>query len=69
MLASDNLYLYRNLSEHKASATFSDADWPANIRNQDRMVELAGSPDRVVPGHDKMQFEKYPVKGRVAKIK
>jgi glyoxylase-like metal-dependent hydrolase (beta-lactamase superfamily II) len=69
VLASDNLYLYRNLTDHKASATFSDADWPANIKNQDRMIELAGSPDRVVPGHDKMQFEKYPVKGRVAKIK
>jgi glyoxylase-like metal-dependent hydrolase (beta-lactamase superfamily II) len=69
VLASDNLYLYRNLAEHKASATFSDADWPANIRNQDRMVELAGSPDRVIPGHDKVQFEKYPVQGRVAKIK
>lgn len=69
VLASDNLYLYRNLTEHKASATFSDADWPANIRNQDRMVELAGSPERVIPGHDKEQFEKFPVKGRVAKIK
>jgi glyoxylase-like metal-dependent hydrolase (beta-lactamase superfamily II) len=69
VLASDNLYLYRNLTEHRASATFSEADWPANIKNQDRMIELAGSPDRVVPGHDRMQFEKYPVKGRVAKIK
>jgi hypothetical protein len=34
---------------NKASATFSDADHAANIRNQDRMVQLAGSPDRVVP--------------------
>jgi glyoxylase-like metal-dependent hydrolase (beta-lactamase superfamily II) len=69
VLASDNLYLYRNLTEHKASATFSEADWPANIRNQDRMIELAGSPERIVPGHDKAQFEKYPVNGRVARIK
>ena len=68
-LASDNLYLYRNLAEHKASATFSDADHAANIRNQDRMVQLAGSPDRVVPGHDGLQFQKFPTQGRVATIK
>jgi len=69
VLASDNCYLYRNLAEHRASATFSEADQPANVRNQARMVELAGSADRVVPGHDAKQFEKYPTKGRVAKIR
>ena len=69
VLASDNVYLYRNLDEHKASATFSEADYPANIRNQERMIELAGSPDRVLPGHDALQFQKFPGKGRVAKIK
>jgi glyoxylase-like metal-dependent hydrolase (beta-lactamase superfamily II) len=70
VLASDNCYLYRNLSEHKASATFSDADHPANIKNQERMIQLAGgSPDRVIPGHDALQFQKYPTQGRIAKIK
>src|SRR5579863_1683807 len=69
VLASDNLYLYRNLAEHKASATFSDADHAANIRNQDRMVQLAGSFDRVVPGHDALQFQKFPTQGRIATIK
>ena len=69
VLASDNLYLYRNLVEHKASATFSDADHAANIRNQDRMVRLAASPDRVVPGHDALQFQKFPTQARVAQIK
>ena len=69
VLASDNCYLYRNLAEHKASATFSEADHPANIRNQARMIELAGSPDRVVPGHDALQFQKFQTKGRVATIK
>src|SRR5262245_8648449 len=68
VLASDNCYLYRNLSEHKASATFSEADRPANIKNQQRMVELAGAPDRVIPGHDPAQFQKYPSQGRVATI-
>ena len=69
VLASDNVYFYRNLAEHKASATFSDADHPANINAQQRMIELAGSVDRVVPGHDALQFQKFPTEGRVAKIK
>jgi glyoxylase-like metal-dependent hydrolase (beta-lactamase superfamily II) len=69
VLASDNVYFYRNLSEHKASATFSDADHAGNIRAQERMVELAGSIDRIVPGHDALQFQKYPTEGRIAKIK
>jgi len=69
VLASDNCYLYRNLAEHKASATFSEADYAANIKNQTRMIELAGSAERVVPGHDALQFNKFPTQGRIAKIK
>ncbi|MGA7624166.1 MAG: N-acyl homoserine lactonase family protein [Candidatus Acidiferrales bacterium] len=70
VLASDNCYLYRNLIERKASATFSEADHDANIRNQERMIQLAGGNlDRVIPGHDALQFQKYPTVGRVAEIK
>ena len=69
VLASDNCYLYRNLAEHKASATFSDADHAANLKNQARMIELAGSVDRILPGHDAQQFQKFPTEGKVAKIK
>jgi glyoxylase-like metal-dependent hydrolase (beta-lactamase superfamily II) len=69
VLASDNCYLYRNLSEHRASATFRETDQPANIQNQQRMVDLAGAADRVIPGHDPTQFHKYPSQGRVAEIK
>jgi len=69
VLASDNCYLYRNIAEHKASATFSPADQPANIKNQERMIELAGSADRVVPGHDALQFQRFLTKGRIARIK
>lgn len=69
VLASDNCYFYLNLSSHLASATFSDADHAANIAQQSRMIALAGSPDRVVPGHDALQFQKFPTEGRVAKIK
>ena len=69
VLASDSVYLYRNLTEHKPSATFSEADYPANLLNQERMIQLAGSPDRVVPGHDALQFQKFTTHGRVAKLK
>jgi glyoxylase-like metal-dependent hydrolase (beta-lactamase superfamily II) len=69
VLASDNCYLYRNLTEHKASATFSEADQPANIKNHARMIELAGSVERVVPGHDPAQFQKFHAEGRIARIK
>jgi hypothetical protein len=71
VLASDNVYLWRNLTEHKASAmgVFSEADQPANIKNPERMIRLAGSADRVIPGHDALQFQKFPTQGRVATIK
>ncbi len=69
VLASDNVYLYRNLAEHKPSATFSEADYPANIKNQARMIELAGSAERVIPGHDALQFQNFPTAGRIAKIR
>lgn len=68
VLASDNVYLYRNLSMHLASATFTDADHAANLANQARMIQMAGSPDRILPGHDMLQFEKFPTQGRVATI-
>ena len=68
VLASDNCYLYENLRSHRASATFDPGDQPGNIAAQERMIGLAGSADRVVPGHDPLQFERFPTKGRVAKI-
>jgi glyoxylase-like metal-dependent hydrolase (beta-lactamase superfamily II) len=69
VLASDNCYLYRNLATHMASATFSDADHESNIKQQARMIDLAGAAERVVPGHDALQFQKFPTEGRVAKIR
>jgi glyoxylase-like metal-dependent hydrolase (beta-lactamase superfamily II) len=69
VLASDNAYLYRNLETHMASATFSEADHAGNIKNQQRMIQLAGALDRVVPGHDALQFQKFPTQGRVAVLK
>src|SRR4029434_7489034 len=69
VLASDNCYLYRNLETRAASATFTEADRDANLKAQQRMVQLAGSPGRVVPGHDAALFERYPTVGRVARIR
>jgi glyoxylase-like metal-dependent hydrolase (beta-lactamase superfamily II) len=69
VLASDNVYLYRNLIERKPSATFSEADYAGNLRAQERMIALAGSAERVIPGHDVSQFQKFPTQGRVATIR
>ena len=69
VLASDNVYLWRNLAEHKPSATFRDEDHGANLKHQGRMIELAGSAERVIPGHDALQFQKYPMQGRIATIR
>lgn len=69
VLASDNACLYRSLFEHKPSATFSTADYAASIAAQKRMVELAGSVDRVVPGHDALQFKKFKTEGRITQIR
>ncbi len=69
VLASDNCYLYRNLEEMEPIAiTFSDSDRDANKAALERMIGLAGSLDRVVPGHDPEQFTRFPTEGRVARI-
>ena len=69
VLASDNCYLYRNLAERVAGATFDEADHAANVAAQARMIALAGSADRVVPGHDLLQFERFHAEGRVARVR
>lgn len=68
VLASDAVYLYRNLEEKRPSATFERADSSANLAAQQRMIALAGSADRVVPGHDPLQFQRFGATGRVARI-
>ncbi len=69
VLASDNCYLYRNIEKHAPIPTFETSDSAANLKALDRMVSLAGAPERVVPGHDPLQFTRFPTSGRVAKIK
>lgn len=68
VLAADAVYLYRNLEEGRPSATFEAADSSANLAAQQRMVALAGSAARVVPGHDPLEFARFGGGGRVARI-
>lgn len=69
VLASDNAYLFRNIARREASATFTPADREANLAAIDRMISLAGSASRVIPGHDPAQFQRFPTQGRVARIR
>ena len=58
VIASDNAYLYRNLDEKRAIAQTLDA--ASNLAAQARMVDIAGSPARVIPGHDPDVFTRFP---------
>jgi hypothetical protein len=57
------------MEEKSPIATFDRTDYAANVAAIDRMVKLAGDVDHVVPGHDLLQFKKFPTEGRIAKIK
>jgi glyoxylase-like metal-dependent hydrolase (beta-lactamase superfamily II) len=58
VIASDNAYLYRNLDEKRAIAQTLDAS--SNLAAQMRMLQIAGSPERVIPGHDPDVFTRFP---------
>ena len=58
VLASDNLYLYENLEKHVPIAQTLDA--ASNLRAQERMKQLAGSPRLIVPGHDPAVMTRFP---------
>jgi glyoxylase-like metal-dependent hydrolase (beta-lactamase superfamily II) len=67
ILASDNMYLYENLEKHVPIAQTFDAD--SNLRAQDRMKQLAASPQLIIPGHDPLVFDKFPkVSDRAVRI-
>ena len=58
VIASDNAYLYANLEQKRAIAQTLDP--ASNLAAQARMVELAGDPKRVIPGHDPDVFRRFP---------
>jgi glyoxylase-like metal-dependent hydrolase (beta-lactamase superfamily II) len=67
ILASDNAYLYENLEKKVPIAQTLDA--ASNLAAQARMLTLAGSLAKIVPGHDPAVFERFPlVKPGVARI-
>lgn len=60
VLASDAAHLYANLLRRSPFAVTIDA--PATLRTYDRLLELAGSHERVIPGHDPKVRELYPLR-------
>ena len=67
VVASDNAYLYENLSRHIPIAqTFDSA---ANRQAMERMAKLASNERLIVPGHDPEVFVRFPAPGKgVARI-
>lgn len=57
VLASDNVYLYLNLTSHAPIAQTLDA--ASNLRAQDRMRTLAEKSQIIVPGHDPEVFTRF----------
>ena len=57
VIASDNAYLYMNLEQKRAIAQTLDPG--SNLAAQARMVEIAGDPRRVIPGHDPDVFTRF----------
>ena len=67
ILASDNAYLYENLEKKIPIAQTLDP--ASNLAAQARMLTLAGSLAKIVPGHDPAVFDRFPiVKPGVARI-
>jgi glyoxylase-like metal-dependent hydrolase (beta-lactamase superfamily II) len=58
VIASDNMYLYENLSKHLPIAQTLDA--VSNLASQDRMKTIAVTPAMIVPGHDGAVFDRFP---------
>jgi len=58
VLASDNLYLYKNLEKQLPIA--STVDTASNLRAQARMKQIATRPDFIIPGHDPAVFSRFP---------
>ena len=58
VFTSDNVYLYENLEKRAPIAQTLDA--ASNLRAQDRVRTLAGTPRLIVPGHDPAVFDRFP---------
>jgi glyoxylase-like metal-dependent hydrolase (beta-lactamase superfamily II) len=68
VIASDNMYLYENLTKRVPIAQTLDA--ASNLRAQARMATLVSDVRFVVPGHDPEVFARFPTPGNgVARIR
>ena len=68
VIASDNMYLYENLTRGVPIAQTLDAN--SNLRAQARMASLVADPRFVVPGHDPEVFVQFPAPGNgIARIR
>lgn len=68
VIASDNIYLYENLEKHLPLG--QTADQAADLRVQERVLQLASNPRLILPGHDPAVFERFPKPGGgVARIR
>lgn len=61
VIASDNMYLYENLTNRLPIAQTLDRE--SNLRAQARMVTLASDPRFIVPGHDPEVFARFAAPG------
>jgi glyoxylase-like metal-dependent hydrolase (beta-lactamase superfamily II) len=59
VLASDNLYLYENLTARRPIAQTLDS--LSNLAAQQRMTSLASDPRLIIPGHDPQVFSRFPL--------
>jgi glyoxylase-like metal-dependent hydrolase (beta-lactamase superfamily II) len=67
VVASDNAYLYENLTNRRPIA--QTLDTTSNLAAQARMLRLASDPRLVVPGHDPAVFQRFGAAGaRVVRI-
>ena len=61
VIASDNMYLYENMTRHVPIAQTLDRE--SNLRTQDRMKTLASNLRLIIPGHDPEVFVRFPEPG------
>jgi glyoxylase-like metal-dependent hydrolase (beta-lactamase superfamily II) len=58
VLASDSSHFYENFETGKVFPIVVDVE--DTLKGYARLVELAASPKRVVPGHDPLVLARYP---------
>lgn len=62
VLASDACHFYENLEDDRPFAILHDL--PGMYRAFDRIKDLAGGPDLIVPGHDPEVLDRHPAPSR-----